>query len=56
MLRNYAQNQSNFRRITSLTIPETKPFLNCLKPERANDYNDWNYNEFINTPNADPYN
>ena len=41
MLRNYAQNQSNFRRITSLTIPETKPFLNCLKRERASDYNDW---------------
>jgi P4 family phage/plasmid primase-like protien len=41
MLRNYAQNQANFRRITSLTIPETKPFLNCLKPERASDYNDW---------------
>jgi hypothetical protein len=22
----------------------------------SNDYNNWNYNEFINTPNADPYN
>ena len=41
LLKNYAQNQTNFRRITSLSIPETKPFLNCLKKERANDYNDW---------------
>ena len=22
----------------------------------SNDGNNWNYNEFINTPNADPYN
>ena len=22
----------------------------------CNDYNNWNYNAFINTPNADPYN
>jgi hypothetical protein len=22
----------------------------------SNDFNNWNYNEFINTPNADPYN
>ena len=22
----------------------------------SNDYNNWNYKEFINTPNADPYN
>ena len=22
----------------------------------SNDYNNWNYNEFINTSNADPYN
>ena len=22
----------------------------------SNDRNSWNYNEFINTPNADPYN
>ena len=22
----------------------------------SNDCNNWNYNEFINTPNADPYN
>jgi len=41
MLRNYAQNQTNFRRITSLSKLETKPFLNCLKPERANDWSDW---------------
>jgi P4 family phage/plasmid primase-like protien len=41
LLKNYTHNQTNFRRITSLSIPETKPFLNCLKPERANDYNDW---------------
>jgi len=41
LIRNYAQNQNNFRRITSLTERETKPFLNCLKPERADEYNDW---------------
>ena len=41
LLLKYTHNQTNFRRITSLSIPETKPFLNCLKPERANDYNDW---------------
>ncbi len=22
----------------------------------SNDFNNWNYNPFINTPNADPYN
>jgi hypothetical protein len=22
----------------------------------SNDFNNWNYNEFINTPNPDPYN
>ena len=22
----------------------------------STDFNNWNYNEFINTPNADPYN
>ena len=41
LLLKYTHNQTNFRRITSLTITETKPFLNCLKIERANDYNDW---------------
>ena len=41
LLRSYTQNQANFRRVSALSIPETKPFLNCLKKERADDYNDW---------------
>jgi len=41
MLHNYSQNETNFRRITSLSKLETKPFLNCLKPERADSYTEW---------------
>jgi len=41
LLRIHAQNQNNFRRITSLGGAEIKPFLNCLKPQRVDDYNDW---------------
>ena len=41
LLRGYTQNQSNFRRISSLSITEIKPFLYCLKKERADDYEDW---------------
>ena len=41
MICNYARNQTNFRRVTSLSKTETKPFLNCLKPERADNYSEW---------------
>ena len=41
MICNYTRNQTNFRRVTSLSKTETKPFLNCLKPERADNYNEW---------------
>ena len=41
LLRSYTQNQTNYRRISSLNVTEIKPFLYCLKKERADDYNDW---------------
>jgi P4 family phage/plasmid primase-like protien len=41
MISNYKRNQTNFRRTTSLSKEETKPFLHCLKIERADNYNDW---------------
>ena len=41
LLRSYTQNQQNFRRICSLTVPEIKPYLNCLKKERVDDYTEW---------------
>jgi P4 family phage/plasmid primase-like protien len=41
MISNYNRNQTNLRRATSLSKSETKPFLNCLKLERADNYNDW---------------
>jgi P4 family phage/plasmid primase-like protien len=41
ILRSHAQNQSNFRRTTSLSSEEIKPFLNCLKIQRVNDYTEW---------------
>ena len=41
MIRNFTQNQTNFRRISSLTASEIKALLNCLKKERADDFEDW---------------
>ena len=41
MIRNFTQNQTNFRRISSLTASEIKALLNCLKKERADNYEDW---------------
>ena len=41
LLRSYSQNQTNFRRISSLNVTEIKPFLHCLKKERADDYQEW---------------
>ena len=41
MIRNFTQNQSNFRRISTLTASEIKAILNCLKKDRADDYEDW---------------
>jgi P4 family phage/plasmid primase-like protien len=41
MIHNFSQNQTNFRRISSLTASEIKALLNCLKKERADDYEDW---------------
>ena len=41
MIRNFTQNHTNYRRISSLTASEIKALLNCLKKERADDYEDW---------------
>ena len=41
LLRTYNQNPSNIRRVSSLKVEEIKPFINCLKPKRVDDYNDW---------------
>jgi P4 family phage/plasmid primase-like protien len=41
MIRNFTQNQTNFRRISTLTASEIKALLNCLKKERADSYEDW---------------
>jgi P4 family phage/plasmid primase-like protien len=37
----YAQDQANFRRASALTQEEIKPYLECLKPKRYDDYEDW---------------
>jgi len=41
MIRNFTQNQTNIRRISTLTASEIKAILNCLKKDRADDYEDW---------------
>ena len=41
IVRNFTQNQNNLRRSSSLTGSEIKAVLNCLKKERADDYEDW---------------
>ena len=41
LLKSYNQNKTNCRRISSLNAPEIKPFLYCLKKERADDYHEW---------------
>ena len=41
IVRNFTQNQKNFRRISTLTATEIKALLNCLKKERADSYEDW---------------
>jgi len=41
LIRNFTQNQTNFRRISTLTASEIKAILNCLKKDRADDYEDW---------------
>ena len=41
MIRNFTQNQTNFRRISTLTASEIKALLNCLKKDRADEYDDW---------------
>jgi len=37
----YVQDQGNLRRISTLTKDEIKPYLDCLKPKRYDDYEDW---------------
>ncbi len=39
--RTYVQDQNNFRRASTLTQEEIKPYLDCLKKKRADDYDDW---------------
>lgn len=41
IMRIYAQDQSNFRNTSTLTQDEIKPYLDCLKKKRADDYEDW---------------
>ena len=41
MIQNFTQNQSNNRRLSTLTASEIKAILNCLKKDRADDYEDW---------------
>ena len=41
LIHNFTQNQTNFRRISSLTASEIKALLNCLSKDRADDYEDW---------------
>lgn len=37
----YVQDTGNMRRISTLTKDEIKPYLECLKPKRYDDYEDW---------------
>lgn len=39
--RSYTQDHSNFRNASTLTQEEIKPYLDCLKKKRADDYEDW---------------
>lgn len=41
MIRNFTQNQTNIRRISTLTASEIKAILNCLKKNRVEDYTEW---------------
>ena len=41
IVRNFTQNQNNQRRSSSLTGSEIKALLNCLKKDRADNYEDW---------------
>lgn len=41
MYKMYAQDQTNFRRASTLTQDEIRPYLDCLKPKRCDDYEDW---------------
>ena len=39
--RTYAQDQGNFRHTSNLTQDEIKPYLECLKASRIDDYDEW---------------
>lgn len=41
LYRTYIQDQGNFRRASTLTQEEIKPYLDCLKKKRADEYDDW---------------
>ena len=41
LYRLYIQDQNNFRKASTLTQEEIKPYLECLKKKRADDYDDW---------------
>ena len=41
LFREYVQDQNNFRRASTLTQEEIKPYLDCLKTKRYDDYEDW---------------
>jgi len=41
MLKLYVQDTGNFRRASTLTQAEIKPYLDCLKQKRYDDYEDW---------------
>ena len=39
--RTYVQDHGNFRRASNLTQDEIKPYMDCFKISRADDYEDW---------------
>ena len=41
ILRDFAKDASNFRKTTDISREETKAFLNCINPERADSYDMW---------------
>jgi P4 family phage/plasmid primase-like protien len=41
MMKLYVQDTGNFRRASTLTQAEIKPYLDCLKASRYDDYEDW---------------
>jgi len=41
MMKLYVQDIGNFRRASTLTQAEIKPYLDCLKQKRYDDYEDW---------------